>query len=142
MYPTKPVVGVAALVWREDRILLIRRAKAPRAGEWSLPGGRQELGETVAEAARREVSEETGLDVIVLGVVAVVDSIHRDEAGRIEFHYTLIDMLAEWYDGEAIAGDDASAVAWATLDELSGYDLWSETERVIRLSAQQRAEQD
>ena len=73
MYPTKPVVGVAAVVWREDRILLIRRAKAPRAGEWSLPGGRQELGETVAEAARREVSEETGLDVIVLGVVAVVE---------------------------------------------------------------------
>lgn len=137
MYPTQPVVGVAAVVWRADRLLLIRRAKAPRAGEWSLPGGRQELGETVAEAARREVAEETGLDVVVLDVVAVVDSIHRDEAGRIEFHYTLIDMLAEWRSGEALAGGDAADVAWVTLDELGAYGLWSETERVIRLAARQ-----
>jgi len=136
MYPAQPVVGVAAVVWRADRILLIRRAKSPRAGEWSLPGGRQELGETVAEAARREVKEETGLEVEVLGVVAVVDSLQRDDAGRIEFHYTLIDMLAEWRSGEAVAGDDASAIAWIALDQLDEYGLWSETERVIRLSAE------
>lgn len=141
LYPTQPLVGVGGVVWRDDRVLLIRRGKPPRQDEWSLPGGRQELGETVAEAARREVHEETGLDVAVQDVVAVVDLIERDEDGRVRFHYTLIDVLAEWRAGEAQAGDDAAEIAWAALDELSRYALWSETERVIRLSAGRRREQ-
>lgn len=140
-YPNQPVVGVGSVVWRDDRVLLIRRGQPPRVDEWSLPGGRQELGETVAEAARREVREETGLEVEVLDVVAVVDLIDRDDAGRIRFHYTLIDVLAEWRAGEAQAGDDAAAVAWTTLDELAQYTLWSETERIIRLAAVKRKAQ-
>ena len=138
--PAHPVIGVGAVVWRGDRVLLIKRGKPPLLNTWSLPGGRQELGETVAEAARREVFEETGLDVVVHDVIAVVDSIHRDEQDAIQFHYTLIDVLAEWQSGEARAADDATAVAWATLDELSHYELWSETERIIRLSAERRNE--
>lgn len=141
MYPEQPLVGVGAVVWRDERVLLIRRGKPPRQDEWSLPGGRQELGETVAEAARREVREETGLDVAVQDVIAVVDLIERDDDGRVRFHYTLIDVLADWRAGEAQAGDDAAAVAWASLDELPRYTLWSETERIIRLSAEQRKEQ-
>lgn len=137
-YPDQPVVGVAAIVWHNDRVLLIQRGRPPRQHEWSLPGGRQELGETVAEAARREVREETGIDVDVRDVVAVVDLIDRDAEGRIQFHYTLIDLLAEFRAGEARAGDDAAAVAWARLDELERYKLWGETERVIRLAAERR----
>lgn len=138
--PTQPVVGVGAVVWRGEQVLLIKRGKPPRQNTWSLPGGRQELGETVAEAAQREVREETGLDVLVRDVVAVVDSIHHDDEGHIQFHYTLIDVLAEWQGGEAIAADDAAAVAWTTLDELAQYELWSETERIIRLAAARRYE--
>ena len=140
-YPEQPLVGVGSVVWRDDRVLLIRRGQPPKQDEWSLPGGRQELGETVAEAARREVLEETGLEIEVHDVIAVVDLIDRDDDGRIRFHYTLIDLLAEWRAGEARAGDDAAAVAWATLDQLAQYTLWSETERIIRLSAERRKEQ-
>lgn len=141
LYPQQPLVGVGAVIWRDDRVLLIRRGKPPRQDEWSLPGGRQELGETVAEAARREVVEETGLEVVVRDVIGVVDLIERDEDGRVRFHYTLIDVLAEWHTGEAQAGDDAAEVTWAALDELPRYRLWSETERIIRLSAERRREQ-
>lgn len=137
-YPTYPVIGVGAVIWRDDRVLLIQRGKPPREREWSLPGGRQELGETVAEAAQREAREETGLEITVRDVVAVVDLIDRDADGRVQFHYTLIDVLAEWQSGEAVAADDAAAVAWVTLDELPRYNLWSETERVIRLAAERR----
>lgn len=137
-YPAFPMIGVGVVVWRGDRVLLIQRGKAPRLGEWSLPGGRQELGETVAEAARREVREETGLIIDIHDVVAVIDSIHRDDRGQIQYHYTLIDLLAEWRDGTATAGDDAAAIAWATLAELPQFGVWRETEAVIRRSAQMR----
>jgi 8-oxo-dGTP diphosphatase len=137
-YPASPLIGVGAVIWREDRVLLIRRGKPPRENEWSLPGGRQELGETVAEAARREAREETGLEITVRDVVAVVDLIERDADGRVQFHYTLIDVLAEWQSGEAVAADDAAEAAWVTLDELPRYNLWSETERVIRLADERR----
>ncbi len=137
-YPVRPFVGVGAVVFRDDRVLLVKRARPPRQGQWSLPGGVQRLGETVYEAARREVREETGLEVEIVDVVAVVDSIQRDEDRRVRYHYTLVDVLAEWRDGEARAGDDAAAVAWTGLDELSRYGLWSETERVIRLAVRRR----
>lgn len=137
-YPASPLIGVGAVIWRADRVLLIRRGKPPRENEWSLPGGRQELGETVAEAARREAREETGLEITVRDVVAVVDLIDRDADGRVQFHYTLIDVLAEWQSGEAVAADDAAEVAWVALDELPRYSLWSETERVIRLADERR----
>ncbi|HEX6289150.1 MAG TPA: NUDIX hydrolase [Herpetosiphonaceae bacterium] len=141
-YPEHPIIGVGAVVWRDDRVLLIRRGRPPLLDEWSLPGGRQEIGETVAEAARREVYEETGIDIEVRDVVAVVDLIDRDADGRVRFHYTLIDLLAEWRAGEPVAADDAAAVVWATLDKLAQYTVWSETERVIRLAAERRKAYD
>ena len=108
-YPKRPVVGVGVVVCRDDTVLLVRRANAPGKGNWSLPGGAQELGETVFEAARREVLEETSVIVDVLGLVDVVDSIRSDSAGRIEYHYTLVDVVAEWRSGEATPLDDAAA---------------------------------
>ena len=134
-YLDYPFVGVGIVVWKEDRFLLIRRGKAPRKGEWSIPGGRQEIGETVRETAVREVKEETGLEVAVAGLIDVVDSIRRDADDRIEFHATLIDFAAHWLSGEVEAGSDAMAVGWFTLDDLSNLSLWSETERIIRESA-------
>lgn len=137
---TQPVVGVGAIVWRDDQVLLIRRGTPPNQGAWSLPGGKQELGETVAAAAAREVWEETGVRITVADVVAVVDLIQRDDQGHIQYHYTLVDLLAHWQSGDARAATDAADVAWTTLDELAHYELWSETERVIRLADVRRRE--
>ncbi len=138
-YPERPIVGVGVVLWRDHQVLLIKRGKPPREGSWSLPGGVQQLGETVFEAARREVREETGLEIEVIDVVAVVDSIQRDDDGRVRYHYTLVDVLAEWRAGEARAQDDAADATWATADELASFALWDETVRVIGLAAERRA---
>ena len=137
-YPDRPIVGVGAVVWRNDQFLLIQRSKPPRPGSWSLPGGGQEVGETVFEAAKREVAEETGVAIDVLGLVDVVDNITRDADRRVEYHYTLVDVVAEWIEGEPRAQGDAAGVRWARLDELGQFNLWEQTIRVIRLAGKQR----
>lgn len=134
----RPLVGVGVVVFKGDRVLLVRRGKAPREGTWSLPGGRQRLGETVREAARREVREEAGIEILVAGLLDVVDSLTRDSTGGIAYHYTLVDFAAEWRAGEAVAGDDAAALAWADPADLASYDLWHETLRIIRLAEKRR----
>ena len=138
-YPNRPLIGIGVVVFKDDRVLLIRRGKPPRQGQWSLPGGRQRLGERVEEAAAREVREETGLEVAVGGLVDVLDSITRDDRGAVEYHYTLIDLLAEWRAGEARAGHDAADVTWADPANLGPYDLWRETERIIALAMEKRS---
>ncbi|MFI4987704.1 MAG: NUDIX hydrolase [Alphaproteobacteria bacterium] len=140
-YPERPFVGVGALVFRGEEVLLVKRGTPPRLGQWSIPGGIQQLGESVAEAALREVREEAGIAVEIKEVIAVVDAITRDAEGRVRYHYTLIDVLAEWQAGEAVAGDDAAAVAWVPLDGLETYGLWQETLRVIGLAAARRTRQ-
>ncbi len=137
-YPSRPYVGVGAVVFKGTDVLLIRRGQPPRQGQWSIPGGLQRVGETVFEAGVREVREETGVTVQPVALIDVVDSITRDEHGRPQYHYTLVDILAEWQAGEALAGDDAAAVAWTALDALARFRLWSETERIIRLAASKR----
>jgi ADP-ribose pyrophosphatase YjhB (NUDIX family) len=137
-FPERPIVGVGVVIWRDDRVLLIQRGKAPRQGQWSLPGGAQELGETVAEAARREVLEETGLQITEPQLVAVVDSLQPDDDGRVRYHYTLVDFTAEWRSGKAVAGGDAAAVAWVDAAALDAYALWDETIRIIEKAAEIR----
>jgi 8-oxo-dGTP diphosphatase len=140
-FPERPIVGVGVVVWRDDHVLLIRRGKPPRAGQWSLPGGAQELGETVAETARREVREETGLELAALELLTVVDLIEPaagEPAGRFLYHYTLIDFVAEAAPGQAVAGEDAAAVDWFPPEALPGLSLWSETLRIIELAAARR----
>ncbi len=132
-YPNRPLVGVGVVVIKDGRVLLIRRGKPPREGRWSLPGGRQRLGETVRETARRELREETGVEAAVTALLDVVDSITRDDDGAIAYHYTLVDFLAEWRVGEARAGGDAAEVVWADPENLDRYELWDETLRLIRL---------
>ena len=133
-YPKLPLVGVGAVVLRVDRVLLIRRAKPPRQGEWSLPGGLQKLGETVFEAAAREVMEETGVAIRPLGIVDVVDLIERDgesAGGRVRWHYTLIDVFAAWRAGEPRPGTDASQAVWAPVTTVRDMVGWGETARIV-----------
>jgi 8-oxo-dGTP diphosphatase len=134
-----PQVGVGVAVWRGDEVLLVKRGTEPRIGQWSLPGGRQQPGETVREAAIREVIEETGLTVTPATLIDVVDSITYGKDGNMQYHYTLVDFSAEWQAGDACAGDDAVDVCWMRLDQLDGLDMWDETRRIVRLSFSQRA---
>ena len=138
-YPERPVIGVGAVVLGPGGVLLVRRGKPPREGQWSLPGGAQKLGESVFETARREILEETGLTIDVLGLVDVVDSIHHDDDGKVQYHYTLVDVLAVPEDGVPSPGGDAEAVAWMPLDDIPGLGLWSETERGINLAVEMYA---
>ncbi len=137
-YPDRPWVGVGIVVWRGDEVLLVRRAKAPRLGEWSIPGGAQSLGETVFEAAIREVREEAGVDVRPTGIITVVDSVIRDAEHRPQFHYTLVEVSAEWVTGDPVPGDDVDAVRWATPAEAAALVEWNETMRVIAEAARLR----
>ena len=130
----KPSIGVGAVVLRTSpegvEVLLIRRGKAPRAGEWSIPGGRQEWGETVREAAVREIMEETGVTVSGLRLVDVVDGIYRVD-GAVTGHWTLVDFRADWAGGTPRAGDDAIDAKWVLVSDLGRYGVWSETQRII-----------
>ena len=133
-YPPRPIVGIGVVVLRPGAVLLVRRGKPPNQGAWSLPGGAQELGETVEQAARRELHEETGLAVGPLHLAAHVDAIHHDQDGRVRYHYTILDFAASWTGGIAHPGDDSDAVTWARLDALDRYALWSEAHRVIAIA--------
>ncbi|MGI4942951.1 MAG: NUDIX hydrolase [Janthinobacterium lividum] len=133
-YPARPLVGIGVVVLRPGAVLLVRRGKQPAEGSWSLPGGAQELGETAEAAARRELAEETGLRVGPLRLVANVDSIHHDPAGRIRFHYTILDFAAFWTGGTPQAGSDVTDAVFAPFATLEAYGLWSEADRVIKLA--------
>jgi len=130
-YPHAPIAGVGIVCFQGDDVLLIKRGKPPRAGGWSLPGGRQKLGETVRECALRELVEETGVEAAIGPLVDVVDSMTRDGEGGLEYHYTLVDFRADWISGEPRAGSDAADARWFAPDELMDLDLWTETVRII-----------
>jgi len=135
-YLDSPFVGVGVVVWKEEHFLLIQRGKPPRQGDWSIPGGRQKLGETVKDAARREILEETSIQIDILGLVDVVDSIQEDEYGKIKFHATLVDYAARYVSGTPMAGGDAINVGWFALKDLPSLNLWNETNRIIRSSTE------
>lgn len=130
-YPDRPWVGIGCIVFKGEQVLLVRRGKPPRMGQWSLPGGAQHVGERAEDAARRELREEAGIEVGRMALAIVVDAISRDEAGRALYHYTIIDFAAEWLSGEARAGDDVSEVAWAGAGDLAAYDLTPQTHQAI-----------
>ncbi len=135
-YPDRPWVGIGVVALRGEEVLLIRRGRPPRQGEWSLPGGGQRLGEPAELCARRELLEETGIEVGPLSLLAVVDAITPGEAGRgPRFHYTIIDFQARWLSGEARPGGDVTEVAWVPVAALDPYGLWPEARRVIALAA-------
>jgi len=131
-YPQRPVLGVGALIFNRDKILLIERGKEPMKGQWSLPGGALETGETLEQGIIREVREETGLEVKPLKVLEIFERITRDAHGVPEYHYVLIDYICRITGGSLRAADDASRVAWVPRRLLSTYRLTTGTLPVIR----------
>jgi 8-oxo-dGTP diphosphatase len=131
-----PILGVGAVIWNNKReIVLIRRGKPPRLGQWSIPGGHVEFGEGLRQAIEREAREETGLEIEIKGLIDVIDSISRDANGAILRHYVLVDFTARTVSGELRAGTDAADARWVPYESIDEYSLWSETRRVIDLSA-------
>jgi mutator protein MutT len=135
-YPERPIIGVAAVIIETDRVVLVRRGSPPAYGEWSLPGGAVELGETVEKAVVREVSEEIGLEVEVLELVAVLDRIFLDQVGEVQFHYVLLDFLCRRTGGRLLASSDAISCVQVPFSALQGYKLSKETREVINRAYQ------
>ena len=124
-------MGVGGVVLSESRVLLIRRGTPPLKGKWSIPGGMLELGETILEAVRRELVEETGIKVRVLDLIEVLERISLDPAEKPKYHFVILDYLCEKISGQARAGSDVTDVAWAAEGELPRYSLTSTAARVI-----------
>ncbi len=134
-YPDRPIVGVSVLVFKDKEILLVRRAHEPRQGHWSLPGGVVELGETIRDAAVREIREECHIEIEPQRVLDVLDRIFRDADGRVQYHYVLIALLACYKSGELRADSDSAAAAWVKLSELSHYGLLLDQRELIQRAA-------
>ena len=130
-YPERPFVGVGVVVLRRNEVLLIQRGKAPNKGQWSIPGGKQRLGETIVQTVHRELLEETRVKIKQPALLDVVDVIMPDDKGEIQYHYTLVDYQAEWLSGECRSGDDADAVKWVSFDELNSVGLLEITREII-----------
>lgn len=130
-YPKHPIPAVGTVVFKDENILLIQRNKPPKAEQWSIPGGAQNLGEQLVDAASREVLEETNVEIENIKLIKTVDFIDKDENGIIRFHYSLIDFMADYKSGELNAGDDALNAKWVPIEEIDSYNLWSETVQLI-----------
>jgi mutator protein MutT len=130
-YPDQPVVGVGAVVLDGTRVLLVRRGQAPLKGEWSLPGGTVELGETLEAALAREVLEETGLQVRVGPLVDVFERVQRAGDGRVEFHYVIADYVCSVTGGLLAHASDADDARWVAVDELGAFRLTNKALEVI-----------
>lgn len=134
--PETITVGVAGVIWNDaGQVLLIRRTKPPRAGQWSLPGGRLERGETLIAGLMREIREETGLEVEMLGLAGVAEIVDDTTLGGPGGHYVLIDYSVRAVSGTAQAASDATDATWFAYEDLAGIPLWEETRRMIAESA-------
>lgn len=131
-YPERPLVGVGGVVIANDRALLIRRGGPPLKGEWSIPGGMLEFIETIEHAVRRELAEETGIEVKVLELIEVFERIFPDAAGRTQYHFVILDYLCELVSGEPEAASDVTDVAWVAESDLTSYSLTPVATRVIK----------
>ena len=137
-YPARPIVGVGGVVFMDGRVVLVKRRHEPLAGQWSLPGGAVEVGETLHEGLRRELREETGIETRVGSLVGLFDRITRDDAGRVRYHYVLADYLCHHVSGTLRPGTDAKTVALADPADLSPYGLTEKAKSVIRRAADLR----
>jgi 8-oxo-dGTP diphosphatase len=131
-YPERPVLGVGAVIVQDGRVLLVRRGTQPLKGEWTLPGGMVELGETLREAVKRECAEETGLIVEPGAVVEIFEKIYPGENGRLRFHYVIVDFLCSVTGGELRAASDVDEVKWAADADLAASKVVEFTQQVIR----------
>ncbi|MEO0226126.1 MAG: NUDIX hydrolase [candidate division WOR-3 bacterium] len=131
-YPKQPVVSVHAIIIRQDRILLVKRAHEPNKGFWSLPGGVVELGETIASAVKREIHEECNIMIRPGRIINVYDSIIKDPKGRIRFHFTIIYLLARYVAGRVKPGSDAGEIRWAKKFELKKLKMVPHTRNLLK----------
>jgi mutator protein MutT len=130
-YPDQPIIGVGGIIFREDQVLLIKRGMEPSLGQWSIPGGVVLVGETLEEAVRREIFEETHLEVQVLTLVKVLERIFRDSDGRVAYHYVLVDFLCHCLAGELRSDSDAQDARFVNLQDLPSYRIAPITLEVI-----------
>jgi 8-oxo-dGTP diphosphatase len=131
-YPNLPLVAVGAVVFNKDKVLLVLRAKPPAENHWTIPGGCVELGETLQEAAEREIREETGLTIQAGEPVYTFDIIERDANGAILFHYVIVDLAADYVSGELRPGDDATDVCWASFKEVKSLKVSAATRKLLK----------
>ena len=131
-YPPAPVIAVGSIIRHHDRLLLIRRDTEPARGYWTFPGGAVELGESLEDAVRREVLEETGLQVELGEVAAVIDHVDRDEAGAVRYHYIIVDYHARPVGGALQPGDDVSDARWVGLADLDGLEMTEKAGELAR----------
>ena len=131
-YPSTPRVAVGAVVFKDDRILLVRRGQPPSEDLWAIPGGSVEIGETLQEAAEREILEETGITIRAGKPVYTFDSIQRDGDGKIRFHYVIVDLGADYISGDPIAGDDAIEARWVTEQEINDLRVSAPTLKLLK----------
>lgn len=119
-YPDAPRLAVGGVVIKDDRVLLVRRGKPPAFGEWAIPGGSVELGETLQQAVERELREETGITVRAGEICYTFEAVKWDDDGRVRFHYVIIDLAAEYLSGEPVPASDVTEAAWLTSRDLAG----------------------
>jgi ADP-ribose pyrophosphatase len=131
-YPDRPQIAVGALVIKDNEVLLVKRKQPPGEGLWAIPGGRVELGETLQEATEREVGEETGVTVRAGNPIYTFDLIERDDAGRIRYHYIIVDLMADYVSGKPNPSDDACEARWVTSEELDGLQASQATKEVLK----------
>lgn len=141
-YPLRPVVGVGGVVIADGRALLIRRGHAPLEGQWSIPGGTLETGETIVEGIRRELAEETGIEVRVGDLIEVFERIFRDKDAKVQYHFVILDYLCEMAGGNTRAGGDVVDVAWASENELGRFGLTEAATRVLKKAFQMATERE
>ena len=132
MYPDRPRAAVGAIVFKEDRVLLVKRGKPPAESQWAIPGGSIELGESLQEAAEREILEEAGIVIRAGDPVFAFDTVRRDDSDRIRFHYVIVDVTAEYVSGEIRAGDDAADARWVSAEEINDLGINQVTRHVLR----------
>ena len=130
-YPRRPRVAVGAVVFKDDHVLLVLRGKPPSQNLWSIPGGRVRLGETLQEAAEREIKEETGLNIHAHRPLYTFDVIERDDNGTVRFHYVIVDLLADYTGGTLRPGDDALDVRWVSSTALRNLKVSEETQKLL-----------
>ncbi len=130
-YPSVPRVAVGAIIFKDDRVLLVRRGKAPARGQWAIPGGSVTLGESLQQAAEREIFEETGIRISAGEPAYVFDVVDHDDDGRIRYHYVIVDLDATYRGGELSPGDDALEARWVAAPELEDLDVSLPTRQLL-----------
>ena len=132
IYPDRPQVAVGAIVFKNDRVLLVRRGQSPSQGLWAIPGGSVELGESLQEAAEREIFEESSLTIRANEPVFTFDFVEQDDIGRIRYHYVIVDLMADYIAGEPRPGDDVTEARWVSSQEMKKLEVSPKTLELLR----------